>query len=136
MKNKVQDFINLWKKKRSLKTLMGSDITASDAEDLRSDLTKMDPAERKKAEETLKDVSDVLEKRIKTLKKKREQIHEEMERSKKTKNACLAYQKQGQNSPGHKEEMAEHTAHKIAKIQEREQSLRKNLKTAEKSEKE
>ncbi len=136
MNNKVQDFINLWKERRSLKTLMGSDISASDAEELRLELTKMDPAQRKEAEEALKDVSDVLVKRIETLKEKCGQIHEEMERSKKTKSACLAYQKQGQHSPGHKEEMAEHTAHKIAKIQEREENLRQNLRTAEKNIKE
>jgi hypothetical protein len=136
MKNKVQGFIDLWKEKRSLKTLMGSDITASDVEELRSELAKMEPAQRKEAEEILRDVSSVLIKRIKTLKEKREQIYGEMQRSKKTTSACLAYQKQGQHSPGHKEEMAEHTAHKITKIQEREERLRENLRVTEKSTKE
>lgn len=136
MNNKVQKFIELWKEKRSLKMLMDSDITASDAEELRLELTKMNSAQRKEAEEALKEVSSVLVKRIETLKEKRAQIHKEMEHSKKTKSACLAYQKQGQHSPGHKEEMAGYTAHKIAKIQEREESLRENLKAAENNVKE
>ncbi|MCK5384565.1 MAG: hypothetical protein KAJ29_03245 [Alphaproteobacteria bacterium] len=133
MRNKVQEFIELWKDKRSLKTLMTSDITASETEELRSELMKMDQAQQKEAKKALKDVSNMLVKRIGKLMEKRETLHKEIERSKKTKKACLAYQKQGQLSPTHKEERAENTAHKIARVQEREKRLRENLKTIEKN---
>ncbi len=135
MSNKVQDFIELWREKRSLNMLIDNNITASDAEELRSELTKMEPAQRKEAEDILKEVSEILVKRIKTLNEKREKLHEEMTRSKKTKTACLAYQRQGQHSFVHQEEKAENTARRVAKIQEREEILRQNLKTTEKTKK-
>ena len=136
MGNKVQEFIELWKEKRSVKALMASDITASEAEDLCSELTRMDPEEQKEAKKVLEDVSEMLIKRIGKLKEKREKLHEEIKRSQQTKKACLAYQKQGQLSPAHQEERAEKTQHKIDKIQEHEERLRKNLKTSSKTDKE
>jgi|GEM_PF-3196910 len=133
MSNKVQDFIGLWKEKRSLNTLIASNITACGAEELRSELTKMDRAQRKEAENTLQDIANMLVKRIENLKEKSEKLNDEIERSKKTKNACLAYQKQGQYSPSYQEDKVENTAHKVAEIQKREELLRKNLKTTEKT---
>ena len=135
MSNKVQEFIELWKEKRSIKALMSSEVTASEPEDLRSELTKLGPEEQKEAQKALEDVSSMLIKRIKKLKEKREKLHEEIKRSKQTKKACLAYQKQGQLSPTHQEEKAENTQHKIEKIQEQEERLRKNLKTDSKTDK-
>lgn len=133
MSNKVQDFIDLWKEKNSLRTLMASDITDFEIDELRSELTKMDPEERKEAEEILKEVSNKLVKRIEKLKENQETLDKEMKRSKETKKACLAYQKQGQLSSTHKEEKAENTAHKIAKIREREERVRDNLKINKKT---
>ncbi len=136
MNSKVQNFIELWKEKRSLKTLMDSDMAMSDIEELRSELMEMDPAKRQQAETILQEIADMLVERIEILEKKCANAHEGIKHSKKTKKACLAYQKQKQNATNHKEEMAEHMAHKIAKIQETEKRLRNNLQITEKSEKE
>jgi hypothetical protein len=136
MNNRVQKFIGLWKEKQSLNALMESDFTASDAEELRSELMNMNSEQRVEAEEILKSVSNLLVERVEALKDKRIQIHKELEQSRKTKSACLAYQRQKQNSPDHREEMVEYTARKMEKIQKREESLRENLRSVERNTKE
>ncbi|MCK5373955.1 MAG: hypothetical protein KAJ40_01590 [Alphaproteobacteria bacterium] len=130
MSNKVQDFIRLWKEKRSLKALIGSDLSAADMENLRAELAKLGPAERKEAKKVLTDVSKRLVRRIKKLNEKRENLSEQIEHSKKTKRACLAYSKQEHISIPHEQRRAGKTAHKMNKIQEHEKQVCENLKSA------
>lgn len=123
----IQNLIGRWKEKRSFKALMDSDITLCDPDDLRKELMNMKPAQRDEAKQALQDVSNLLVERIQILKQKRENLGKQIERSKQTQKACLAYHKQDVLNPDYKEKKSEDRAYRLARIQEREERLLKDL---------
>lgn len=136
MSHKLKDLVKLWKEKHSLRALVNSDISAEDLSALQKEMDALAPEEREEAEGVLKELSKKLIRRITRLNKKRSEIMEGLERSKKATQACLVYSKQEHIGVPHAERRAKKTEHKMEKVQKRERALRENLEQRKKKKEE